>query len=148
MSFDKFKTELFKHAPPVRAQLITFFRTWMKNKDNIASLTPPTIAKKHKQNLQHKPQHNQQHNHIPKLIRGKVWKNYHGTSITGSCYCCKRELDAFDAWHAGHIISRAHGGPDTPSNLRPVCPACNISMGTQNMDEYKQQYYPEDTVVT
>jgi len=140
MSFDKFKTELFKHAPPVRAQLITFFRTWMKNKDNIASLSIHTSAKKY-------------HNHpeikqLPKMIRGKVWRNYHGSSITGSCYCCKRELDAFDAWQAGHIISRAHGGPDTPSNLRPVCPACNISMGTQNMDEYKQQYYPEDTTVT
>jgi len=140
MSFDKFKAELFKHAPSVRTQLITFFRNWMKNKDNIASLKPHTIAKKHKtESVNHKVRQ------LPKLIRGKVWRNSHGSSITGSCYCCKRELDAFDAWQAGHIIARAHGGPDTPSNLRPVCPACNISMGTQNMDEYKQQYYPEDT---
>jgi hypothetical protein len=79
---------------------------------------------------------------IPKKIRGEVWKNHFQLSTKGACFCCKKELDAFDDWHAGHIISRANNGADTASNLRPVCGSCNLSMGTENMDEFKTRCYP------
>jgi HNH endonuclease len=79
---------------------------------------------------------------IPKKIRGEAWKNQFGDSTTGSCYCCKKELDVFDDWHAGHIISHANNGADTPDNLRPVCGSCNLSMGTENMDDFKRRCYP------
>jgi len=79
---------------------------------------------------------------IPKKIRGEVWKNQFGDSTKGSCFCCKKELDVFDDWHAGHIISHSNGGTDTALNLRPVCGSCNLSMGTENMDTFKSRCYP------
>jgi hypothetical protein len=79
---------------------------------------------------------------IPKKIRGETWTNHFGTSTKGSCYCCKKVLDAFDDWHAGHIISHSNGGSDTAQNLRPICGSCNLSMGTENIDEFKLRCYP------
>jgi hypothetical protein len=78
---------------------------------------------------------------IPKKIRGMVWKAYHGESMKGNCWCCNKQLEAFDDWHAGHIVSHANGGKDGVSNLRPVCISCNLSMGTENMDEFKTRCY-------
>ena len=78
---------------------------------------------------------------IPKKIRGLVWKEHFGESMSGSCFCCKKNLEALDDWHAGHILSHANGGKDGVSNLRPVCISCNLSMGTENMDEFKARCY-------
>ena len=66
-----------------------------------------------------------------------------GDSMKGQCYCCKKELDAFDTWHAGHIIAVSNGGKDIASNLRPTCGSCNLSMGTENMDDFKARCYPD-----
>ena len=82
-------------------------------------------------------------NSIPKNVRGEVWKFHFGNSTKGECFCCKRNLDAFENWHAGHIISRACGGSDTADNLRPVCGSCNSSMGTEHMDTFKARCYPQ-----
>ena len=79
---------------------------------------------------------------IPKKIRGEAWALAFGESMKGPCYCCKKELHAFDTWHAGHIISHSNGGKDDVSNLRPTCSSCNLSMGTENMDDFKLRCYP------
>jgi hypothetical protein len=79
---------------------------------------------------------------IPKKIRGEVWKAHFGDSTKGSCYCCKKGLDVFDDWHAGHILSHSKGGTDTADNLRPLCGSCNLSMGTENMEDFKARCYP------
>lgn len=79
---------------------------------------------------------------IPKKIRGEAWKNQFGDSTKGSCFCCKKELDIFDDWHAGHIVSHSDGGKDTADNLRVVCGSCNLSMGTENMYAFKSRCYP------
>ncbi len=79
---------------------------------------------------------------IPKKIRGEAWKIQFGESTKGSCFCCKKELDVFDDWHAGHIVSHSNNGTDTAINLRPVCGSCNLSMGTENMDAFKARCYP------
>jgi hypothetical protein len=79
---------------------------------------------------------------IPKKIRGEAWKIQFGDSTKGSCFCCKKELDVFDDWHAGHIVSHSNNGTDTAINLRPVCGSCNLSMGTENMDAFKARCYP------
>ena len=79
---------------------------------------------------------------IPKKIRGEAWKIQFGDSTKGVCYCCKKELDVFEDWHAGHIISHFNGGTDTADNLRPLCGSCNLSMGTENMDAFKVRCYP------
>lgn len=80
---------------------------------------------------------------IPKKIRGEAWRMAFGDSMKGQCYCCKKELDAFDTWHAGHIIAVSNGGKDIASNLRPTCGSCNLSMGTENMDDFKARCYPD-----
>jgi hypothetical protein len=79
---------------------------------------------------------------IPKKIRGEAWKAQFGSSTEGSCYCCRKELDIFDDWHAGHIVPAARGGPDTADNLRPLCGSCNLAMGTEHMDLFKVRCYP------
>jgi len=79
---------------------------------------------------------------IPKKIRGEAWKAQFGSSTEGSCYCCRKELDIFDDWHAGHIVPAARGGPDTADNLRPLCGSCNLAMGTEHMDVFKVRCYP------
>jgi 5-methylcytosine-specific restriction endonuclease McrA len=79
---------------------------------------------------------------IPKKIRGEAWKIQFGDSTKGSCFCCKKDLDVFDDWHAGHIVSHSNNGTDTANNLRPVCGSCNLSMGTENMDDFKKRCYP------
>jgi len=76
------------------------------------------------------------------MIRGEVWKKYNGNSIMGSCYCCKRELDAFDIWNVGHVVPYVYGGSNQSSNLRPICSACNLAMGTENLYDFKMKYYP------
>ena len=78
---------------------------------------------------------------IPKKIRGEAWKAHFGESTQGKCYCCKTALDVFEDWHAGHVISHSNGGSDMASNIRPVCGSCNLSMGTENMDDFKMRCY-------
>jgi 5-methylcytosine-specific restriction endonuclease McrA len=133
MSITAFTRVLHTYDAKTRVLLLEHLTDWISDKDNVASVTKikHRVIKKHKRKQ------------IPKMIRGKVWERYHGTSLKGACYCCKRELHAFDAWHVGHIKSHANGGSDMPSNLRPVCASCNTSMGTQNMDEFKAQYDAE-----
>jgi len=121
MSFHQFKTMLFSYNLSTRKKMLTHFIGWMKKQEQI------------------QPQQPRQQ--IPKMIRGQVWKNQHGNSIKGYCYCCTKELDAFDTWSAGHIVSRACGGPNIVTNLRPVCISCNTSMGTENMYDFKAKYY-------
>ena len=79
---------------------------------------------------------------IPKKIRGEAWKIQFADSTKGECFCCKKVIDVFENWHAGHIKSYANGGSDTADNLRPVCGSCNLSMGTENMDDFKARFYP------
>lgn len=79
---------------------------------------------------------------IPKKIRGQVWENYFGKTTTGTCYCCSKELNCLEDWHAGHILASCNGGGDTADNLRPVCVSCNLAMGSEQMDEFKKRCYP------
>ena len=121
MSFHQFKTMLFSYDLSTRKKMLTHFISWMNKQEQI------------------QPQQPRQQ--IPKMMRGQVWKNQHGNSIKGYCYCCTKELDAFDSWSVGHIVARACGGPDNTVNLRPVCISCNTSMGTENMYDFKAKYY-------
>lgn len=100
---------------------------------SIPPIVEPVVQPEHVPQKKRRP--------IPKKIRGMVWKAYHGESMTGSCWCCTKRLEALDDWHAGHIVSHANGGKDGVSNLRPVCISCNLSMGTENMDEFKARCY-------
>lgn len=78
--------------------------------------------------------------HIPKKLKNMIWDKYVGKEKgVGLCYCCSEEIDSKN-FEAGHIIPEAKGGETNIDNLRPICSCCNKSMGTQNMDEFKEKY--------
>ena len=77
---------------------------------------------------------------IPKKVRIMVWNKYIGKEKgIGDCYCCGEEIHSMD-FHVGHIVAVANGGSDKIDNLRPICSCCNKSMGTENMDVFKERY--------
>ena len=134
----KFKKMLFSYDKETRRQILEPLVEWLRKQipnDPNASACYNSIQTI--KDLTAEPR-----KAIPKKIRGEAWKIQFGGSTNGSCFCCKKELDVFDDWHAGHIISHSNGGTDTALNLRPVCGSCNLSMGTENMDTFKSRCYP------
>ena len=79
---------------------------------------------------------------IPHAIRVTVWNAAFGgpTVGVGACACCSRDINQQD-YECGHVVAHAMGGSTTVDNLRPVCRACNRSMGKIDMDEFKRQYF-------
>jgi len=77
---------------------------------------------------------------IPSTVRHKLWNNYFQETTTGKCVVCETKIDCAN-FHAGHIISSKNGGSDNVSNLTPICSCCNLSMGIQNLNEFKHKYF-------
>jgi hypothetical protein len=82
---------------------------------------------------------------VPKKIsaptRKRVWKEFYDTLLEKDyeilCPCCETSYINPHEFDCGHIISFKNGGETCPSNLRPICSLCNISMGSMNWDDYK-----------
>jgi 5-methylcytosine-specific restriction endonuclease McrA len=78
---------------------------------------------------------------IPRAVRDRVWNEAFGEkSGVGMCSCCCRELTQ-QSFECGHVIAQARGGEDTPANMRPLCRACNRSMSTRDMDEFRKTHF-------
>lgn len=77
---------------------------------------------------------------IPKTIRNQVWRKYCGNSLDSKCYCCHQKLQ-YECWEAGHIVAEVNGGETSLENLRPICVACNRSMGRMNMTDFMRKYH-------
>lgn len=78
---------------------------------------------------------------IPKKIKELVWNNLIGHDIaTSMCTCCGKPPIKNTEFHCGHVIAEANGGTLDITNLRPICAGCNLSMGTQNMDDFKKVF--------
>ena len=77
---------------------------------------------------------------IPKLKRDRCWINRYNDSLHEKCPipACSNILDKCDSktWQAGHITSESNGGSCDITNLRPICPECNQSMGKTNWNDY------------
>ena len=74
---------------------------------------------------------------IPKAIKQLVWNTYIGEQNgAGKCQCCQRTNITQMSFQCGHIISEFNGGKVTIDNLKPICPLCNSSMGTKNMNDF------------
>ena len=78
---------------------------------------------------------------IDKATRGNVWTKYMGNTPEGKCFCCKMRAIHYDDFQAGHVKSRANGGSDSITNLRPICAPCNRGMGKMNLLEYQKEIY-------
>jgi hypothetical protein len=76
---------------------------------------------------------------IPKTVRDNLWnKSFNG--FDGYCYVCKTDVK-YNNFHAGHKKSVKNGGNDTIHNLEILCSTCNLSMGIQDMEEFKKKYF-------
>lgn len=82
---------------------------------------------------------------IPKKIKVDSWNVHVGNGRSEVyCICCRsNKIDTFN-FHAGHVMSEANGGRVTVDNIRPICSACNLSMGSRNMDEFMKTHYPSN----
>lgn len=78
---------------------------------------------------------------IPKSLKNKVWDKYIGKKKgEGQCYCCAKTIDSKD-FECGHVLAVCKGGTNTLENLRPICGCCNKSMGSQNLESFKTEYF-------
>lgn len=78
---------------------------------------------------------------IPKNVRTIVWNHYIGEDIIRHrCLCCKKVLISNTNFEVGHVLSEKNGGTHEINNLRPICFACNHSMGTENMVDFVVKY--------
>ena len=78
---------------------------------------------------------------IPKQIRNIVWNHYIGEDIIKhKCLSCKKVTISNINFEVGHVISEKNGGTHEINNLRPICFACNHSMGTENMIDFVVKY--------
>jgi len=75
---------------------------------------------------------------IPKVMKDLCWSKYVGDSVGKTkCMCCETNEIKMNDFQCGHVIAEANGGTITVDNLRPICKACNVSMGTENLNEFK-----------
>lgn len=78
---------------------------------------------------------------IPKNVRIIIWNHYIGEDIIKhKCLCCKKVTISNTNFEVGHVLSEANGGTHEINNLRPICFACNHSMGRENMIDFVVRY--------
>lgn len=86
-------------------------------------------------------------NPLPRQVRMRLWKIHHGLLAEGPCYVCQSTISILD-FQAGHVIAQSNGGSNTVENLRPICQACNLKMATQNLEDFKMEFYPGKTTTS
>ncbi len=83
---------------------------------------------------------------IPAPVREIVWRRDCGDCLDGRCFVCGQTV-SYNNCHMAHVIPVKHGGGDQVDNLRVACQSCNLSMGTQNLYEFKRQYFGGKKVI-
>ena len=79
---------------------------------------------------------------IPQALRTATWIEYIGEENSqAKCLCCKTAVISVFNFHCAHVISESKGGELTLENLRPVCGACNLSMGMVSMEDFANSYF-------
>jgi len=75
---------------------------------------------------------------VPKVVKDLSWNKWIGEDVARTkCLCCRVNEIKMSSFHCGHVIAESNGGKTTIDNLRPICSACNLSMGTENFEEFK-----------
>ena len=77
---------------------------------------------------------------IPQTVRNALWTKSFNDNIQGNCYVCNGNI-SYHTFHAGHKISVKMGGNNNINNLEVLCPSCNLSMGSQDLEEFKKVYF-------
>jgi len=77
---------------------------------------------------------------VPKVMRDLAWNKWIGENVAKhTCMCCEINEIRMNSFHCGHVLAEANGGKTSVDNLRPICAACNLSMGTENMTDFKKR---------
>jgi hypothetical protein len=77
---------------------------------------------------------------IPKVVKDLSWNKWIGEDVArAKCMCCSVNEIKMSSFHCGHVIAEANGGKLSIENLKPICSACNLSMRTENMDEFRNR---------
>ena len=77
---------------------------------------------------------------IPKVLKDHTWAKWVGDDVAKTkCMCCELNEIKMNSFHCGHVIAEVNGGITSIENLRPICSACNLSMKTENMDDFKKR---------
>jgi len=82
---------------------------------------------------------------IPKKIKMDTWNRFIGNDKGKTlCISCNNTYIFQGDFEAGHIISEKNGGKPCIDNILPICSLCNKSMGSWNMDDFINTYYPNN----
>ena len=76
--------------------------------------------------------------HINNTLKSLIWTDTYGETYNVKCCVCELNTITPFKHHVGHIISLANGGDNKRQNLKPICEQCNLTMGTKNMNEFKE----------
>ncbi len=77
---------------------------------------------------------------IPKVVKDQSWAKWIGDDIAkAKCMCCGIHEIKMNSFHCGHVLALVNGGKSSVDNLRPICAACNLSMGTENLDDFRKR---------
>lgn len=107
----------------------------------LAEIENQRLAEIEKQKQEEKADLKKKKQSIPKNVRVIIWNHYIGEDIIKhKCLCCKKALISNTNFEVGHVISEKNGGTHEINNLRPICFACNHSMGTENMIDFVVKY--------
>jgi hypothetical protein len=78
---------------------------------------------------------------ISHTVRIKCWNVHVGELIPKiKCMCCYNIDITQHNFHCGHVIAESNGGTHKIANLLPVCNVCNSSMGSINMNDFKNMH--------
>ncbi|NCA21015.1 MAG: hypothetical protein EBS86_07760 [Crocinitomicaceae bacterium] len=80
---------------------------------------------------------------IPKALREQVWIKTAGKKYEIKCpvVWCTNTINVFD-FQCGHMKAESTGGRTDLNNLIAICGRCNMSMGTQTLDEWNSKSTP------
>lgn len=110
-----------------------------------STLDVPTIAQSCTKELPDKTQTEQKpkkykKDAIPKNLRDLCWYSWIGNTVASAkCICCERIEIRMNSFECGHVIAESKGGTMSVYNLRPICAACNKSMGSENLADFKRR---------
>lgn len=117
----------------------TFMETYYNNFDESTLDSNKTSEPIKEKILENKPYKKKK---PPQSLKQAVWNKYVPEDIGRiKCLCCNSNYITPFTFHCGHIIAESKGGKTNIDNLRPICSNCNSSMGTKNMNEFKNDFF-------
>jgi hypothetical protein len=110
-----------------------------------AKPTKPAQAQAKRNEIADDASPGQKRKQVPKKVKEDAWFKYVGRGKPDVlCICCRSSVITPFSFHAGHVTSCKKGGVTIVENIRPICGACNQSMGTENMRSFVRTHYPSN----